>query len=109
MYRPAPRCSEALSARSICADSILAPPSEATDSAGSRSMARAKPLTKWERSLVMHGHPLRHRLERAEARPDRHGDEESEVEEGQDARHHGLRGAAGLHAHPAQGDEHHHE
>jgi hypothetical protein len=40
--------------------------------------------------LVMHRHPFRNRLGLVELRPHRHGDEESEVEEGQAARDYDL-------------------
>src|SRR4249919_3306217 len=99
MYRPAPRCSAALSLRSICAEAISGP-SDAQLSAGASSRPSTMALIKAGRNLVMHGHPLGHRLELAHPAPERHGDEEEEVERGQAARDQRLRGAAGLHAQP---------
>src|SRR4249919_3970709 len=96
MYKPAPCCNAALSVRSIWADFMCAP-SFAAASKGSSNRLSAIALT-WERNLVMHGHPLRYWFEGAHTAPDRHADEESEIERGQPARQPGLRGAARLHA-----------
>src|SRR5207342_1126020 len=97
------------SVRSICADSIswLSP---ATASVGARNRPRAtvfttSAFTRRERNLVMHGHPLRYRLEGAETAPDRHGDKEPEIEHGQDLRQQFLAGAAGLRAQVTQDQE----
>src|SRR6478672_3448108 len=83
MYSAAPRCSEALSVRSICADAISPPSSEARANSGANRAASASVARREARNLVMHGHPLRHRLEGTHPAPDGHRDEEREVVEGQ--------------------------
>src|SRR4249919_1883462 len=91
MKRPAPRCSEALSVRSTCADGSAAPPSLAlaangasTDSSATAAAASsAEPGRRLAKDLVMRGHPVRHGLEGSHPAPDRHGQEEQEVEQRQ--------------------------
>src|SRR5688500_10952381 len=107
MYRPAPRCSEALSSRSMPADSIAVPP-EAEATRGANATANARVRSR-EVRLVMQGHPVRHGLELAHPAPHRHQDEEGEVESGQAAREPRLHRAARLHAEPAEHDEGHAE
>src|SRR5689334_2095420 len=93
MYRPAPCCSEALSRRSICADAI-SPSSEAMANSGTSDAASVSVARMEARNLVMHGHPVRHRLEGTHPAPDGHGDEEGEVVEREQARGPGQRHAA---------------
>src|SRR5688572_22917837 len=104
MYRPAPRCSEALSPRSMPADSISPAPPDANAASGARARA-STPARSREVSLVMHGHPVGNILELAHAAPPGHRQEESEVEEREPARDPGLRRAARLHAEVAEHDE----
>src|SRR6476646_4906354 len=93
MYRPAPCCSEALSRRSICADAI-SPSSEAMANSGTSDRASVSVARAEARNLVMHGHPVRHRLEGTHPAPDGHGDEETEVVQRQQSRDPGQRRAA---------------
>src|SRR5690554_3302844 len=102
MNNAAPRCIEAMSFGLIWLG-CSAPPEAARASAGENASRNA--ISR----LVMLGHPLRNRLGRVDTRPDRHGDEEGEVVEGEDPRSPGLRRAAGLQAQPAQADEGDHE
>src|SRR3954447_14921587 len=95
MYSAAPRCSEAVSVRSVPACGRSPPSSAAnTGEASSRpptSMPVASRLvnnverTLGMADLVMRRHPFRHGPGPVEAGPHRHGDEEREVEEGQRA------------------------
>src|SRR5690606_9290766 len=81
----APRCSDALSLRSVPA--CWTGPPAAASAENESSMEAANTATRLMRvmGLVMRGHPIRHRLGLVELRPQRHGDEEGEVEEGQEA------------------------
>src|SRR3970282_853376 len=92
MYSAAPRCSDAWSPRSV-PDCCRLPPSEArAETEISRPAAKEANwpanLRIWRGMgvvLVMHRHPFRHRLGLVELGPQRHRDEEREVEEGEEA------------------------
>src|SRR6478735_11944595 len=90
MYSCAPRWSEAWSPRSVPACCSLPPPLAIAVAVSSR--LAAKTAARDSKFLVMHRHPFRHRLGPVELGPDRHGDEESEIEEGQHAADDGLGG-----------------
>src|SRR5678810_1285908 len=95
MYSLAPRCSEAWSPRSV-PECRVSPPSAANAEADSspantamvNSVANLRVIGR--KALVMRGHPFRHRLGLVDPGPQRHGDEEHEVEEGQHAADDGL-------------------
>src|SRR5574343_1220362 len=97
MYRAAPRCSEPLLPRSTWADSISMLPPAAETEPEIRTAAAIRPR-KNETGLVMVGNPGWHFFGLAHGRPNWHGEEEGEIEHGQDARGPGLHRAAGLHA-----------
>src|SRR5260221_10824601 len=101
MNKVAPRCSEAWSFRWVLASSVSGP-SEANAASG-RTAANTR--AKRDSRLVMHGHPVRHRLERTHARPDRHEEEKSEIEDGQDLRGQLLHVRTGLRTQPAEDHE----
>src|SRR5690606_14452236 len=101
----APRCSDALSLRSV--PDCMMPPAGAAASAENDS--RKPPSTAATRAwkvLVMCNHPFRHWLGAVEPGPQRHGDEEGEVVEGQEPADDGLgRVGAGAGADLAQPHE----
>src|SRR5690606_9505610 len=82
--------SEAVSPRSVPA--CCSGPPAAASAENESSMVAAKVVARAIRlmGLVMRGHPLRNRLGGIELGPQRHGDEEGEVEEGQHAADDGL-------------------
>src|SRR5690242_19631488 len=85
MYSAAPRWSEARSSRRT-PDCCRLPPSLAKASEAANMPAAS--TAAWPartKKLVMHRHPFRHRLGPIELGPDRHRDEENEVEERQHA------------------------
>src|SRR5687767_10030261 len=97
MYSSAPRCSDAVSPRSV-PEGCRLPPLEAKALAEtSRPAAKVASFFTmgifrterlcasglWAMRSVMHLHPFRHRLGSIQLGPDRHGDEEGEVQEGQ--------------------------
>src|SRR6476469_2814538 len=88
MNKPAPRCSDARSDRSVPACGSSGPSSAKTGAAKAptnRIAANSEGSALRSAGLVMRGHPFRHRLGLVELGPQRHRDEEDEVEEGQRA------------------------
>src|SRR6478752_4401571 len=87
MNKPAPRCSDARSDRSVPACGSSGPSSAKTGAEKApptnRSAANSEGSALRRAGLVMRGHPFRHRLGLVELGPQRHRDEEDEVEEGQ--------------------------
>src|SRR4249919_4239664 len=115
MYSAAPRWSEAVSPRSVPACGRSSPSSAANAGIATNSMLPTSMPASAGRilrraGLVMRRHPVRYRLGVVELGPQRHGDEEHEVEESQDAaddhfRRIGTRAGTDL----AQPEEAHHE
>src|SRR5689334_5034730 len=95
MYSLAPRCSDAWSPRSVPACCSLAPSSaaklgEAMAAANTAPATRTINFFTMRGPLVMRRHPFRHRPGPVPPGPQRHGDEERVVEEGQQAPDDGL-------------------
>src|SRR5690554_7827696 len=88
MNNLAPRCSDPRSLRSV-PDCSMAPGSAARAEKDSSSPPRTA-ATRALKVLFMCRHPFRHRPGAVELGPQRHGDEEGEVEEGQEAADDGL-------------------
>src|SRR5690606_32671904 len=90
MYSCAPRCSDAVSPRSVPACCRGPPAAASAENESSIEAAKAVARVIRVMGLVMRRHPLRDRLGGVDLGPQRHGDEEGEVEEGQDAADDGL-------------------
>src|SRR5690606_32872666 len=79
----APRCSEARLPRSVPACCRSPPPAASAENDSSSPPANA--AMRVMKVLVMRRHPFRNRLGLVDRRPQRHGQEEQEVERGQEA------------------------
>src|SRR5690606_14410617 len=88
MYSAAPRCSEARSDRSLPA--CWTGPPAAASAAAENSSPVAAAVSRAIHFLVMRRHPFRHRLGLVQLGPQRHGQEEKEVVDGQHAADDGL-------------------
>src|SRR5690606_36875109 len=85
----APRCGDALSPRSV-PDCMMPPAGAAASAENDSSRPPRTAAARAMKVLVMCRHPFRHWLGAVEPGPQRHGDEEEEVVEGQEPADDGL-------------------
>src|SRR6187431_695066 len=98
----APRCSEAWLPTFVCAGWSAAPP-DAWAGTATNATSASRTLRRVMGSVSV-GHAVRHGLERADARPEGHRDEEREIEEREDAREQRLAVGRRHRAEPAEQD-----
>src|SRR5688572_11355799 len=91
MYSAAPRCSDWRSPRST-PDCMRSPPLDAKAETDTSRPAAMPARVRTKLLLIMHRHPFRHRLGLVELGPNRHGQEEEEIQDGQHAADLGLHG-----------------